>query len=67
MRSPNPFLQAEYSQLSNLVGAGTRRDAQTYAQTISQSYFNSPKIFWSFVNRSRAWRSPLPAIAVDGI
>ena len=66
MRSPNQFLQSKYSQLSNLVRASTRLDTQTYAQTISQSYFNSPKIFWSFVNRSRACRSPLPAIAVDG-
>ena len=66
MRSPNQFLQSKYSQLSNLVRASTRHDTQTYVQTISQSYFNSPKIFWSFVNRSRACRSPLPAIAVDG-
>ena len=29
--------------------ASTRRDTQKYAQTISQSYFNAPKIFWSFV------------------
>ena len=66
MRSPNQFLQSKYSQLSNLVRASIRHDTQTYAQTISQSYFNLPKFFWSFVNRSRACRSPLPAIAVDG-
>ena len=52
IHSPNQFLQSRYSQLSNLVRASTRRDTQEHAQTISQSYFASPKFFWSFVNRS---------------
>ena len=66
LHSPNAFLRTRYSQLSNLVRARTRRDTQRYAQTISQSYFTAPKVFWSFVNHSRACRSPLPPIDVDG-
>ena len=48
--------------------ASTRKDTQRHAQVISQSYFASaaPRVFWSFVNRSRACLSPLPAINVDG-
>ena len=46
--------------------ASTRRDTQDYVQAISGSYFTAPKVFWSFVNRFRAYRSPLPAINADG-
>ena len=46
--------------------ANTRKGKQKHAQVISQSYFAAPKVFWSFVNHSRACRYPLPAINVDG-
>ena len=66
LHSSNTFLHSKYSQLSNLVRASTRKDTQNHAQTISQSYFTAPKVFRSFVNRSRACRSFLPAINIDG-
>ena len=63
--SPNDHLHNKYSKLSNLVRASTRKDTQDYVQAISGSYFTAPKVFWSFVNRARASRSPLPAINVN--
>ena len=46
--------------------ASTRKDTQDYVQAISKSYFTAPKVFWSFVNRARAYRSPLPVINANG-
>ena len=46
--------------------ASTRKDTQNYVQSISKSYFTAPKVFWSFVNRAKVYRSPLPAINVNG-
>ena len=42
--------------------ASTRKNTQDYVQTISKSYFTAPKVFWSFVNHVKVYRSPLPAI-----
>ena len=52
--------------MSNLVRASTRKDTQNYVQAISKSYFNAPKVFWSFVNRAKLYRSPLPTINFNG-
>ena len=38
----------------------TRTDYASYADTISQQFFSKSKLFWSWANRRKAYRSPIP-------
>ena len=55
-----------YKQLRNLVRHLTRVDYQAYADKISESLSYDQKAFWSWINKTKRCRHPVPPIFHDG-
>ena len=55
-------IRSRYKCISNLVRSQTRKDTENYVSTLSKSYFDSPKIFWRWLNSFKGSRSPIPPL-----
>ena len=63
IKSPNSdVIKTRYKCIRNLVRSKTRKDTEDYVSTLSNGYFDSPKIFWRWLNSFKGRRSPLPPL-----
>ena len=63
IKSPNSdVIRFRYRCISNLVRSKTRKDTEDYILTLSKSYFDSPKIFWRWLNSLKGRRTPIPPL-----
>ena len=60
----DPSLRPKYNQLRNLVRKATRSDYAAYADRISHYFHSNTKLFWSWVNRKKAYRSPFLCVII---
>ena len=58
----NPTLWAKYKLLRNKVRSMTRLDYKNYVDTITSNFQCSQKPFWSWINKLKACRSPIPPL-----
>jgi len=64
-RAPSQLIAARYRKISNIVRHLTRYDTKHHVLNICDDYSNNPKKFWSWVNRSKGYRNPIPSIVCD--
>jgi len=62
----DPSLWPKYKSLRNEVCNVTRRDYKTYVESITNDLLQTQKPFWSWLNKMKACRSPIPPITHDG-
>ena len=66
IKSPNSdVIRSRYKCISNLVRSKTRKDTEDYVSTLSKSYFDSPKIFWRWLNSFKGSHTLLPPLLHD--
>ena len=58
----SPARQTQYNRLRNKVRAATRFDFMTYVDSITKDLHHRQKVFWSWINKIRACRNPIPPI-----
>lgn len=61
----NSTLWPRYKQLRNKVRSMTRKDYRNYVDTITSRLHHSEKPFWSWINKLKACRSPIPPLLHD--
>ena len=64
-RTPSPVIAARYRKISNVVRHLTRYDTKHHVYNICDNYSKNPKKFWSWVNRSKGYRKPIPSLVCD--
>ena len=68
VKSPtSDVLRRRYKHISNLVRSYTRKDTEDYVSTLSKSYFDSPKMFWRWLNSLKGRRTPIPPLLHNDI
>ena len=65
-RSFSDSCLCRYKRLRNLVRQLTRADYRAYADKISGSLFSDQKAFWSWINKTKRCRHPIPPVLHDG-
>ena len=64
-RAPSSVTAAKYRKISNIVRHLTRYDTKHHVLNISHNYYKNPKKIWSWLNRSKGYRNPIPSLVYD--
>ena len=65
-RDPSPAAAAKYRKISNVVRHFIR-DTKKHVLNICENYSRVSKKFWSWINRSKGHRSPIPSLVCDDV
>ena len=63
--APSPAIASKYRKISNIVRHLTRYETKQHVLNICHNYPKNPKKFWSWLNRSKGYRNPIPSLLYD--